>query len=155
MGLYDLDVRSLLGTGTAGVNELVLVIEQIDDVVKRISAEEQAFAPVTFAFGASVAPGAFGRADSAPSLSGHYDRAHEVTWKTLRGIKDDLIGFQEACRAAMVAIRDADDQAADHMRVVTDALGIVAAGGRGHGGQQARRDAQQHQDTDEAGRHDS
>ncbi len=150
MGLIDLDVRTLLGSGTAGVNELELVVEKINDAIKEISVAEASFVPETFAFGASLTPGSFGDADSAPGLAHHYQRAHEVTWKTLRGVKADLVEFRSACRAAMQEIQAADDQAADNLRVITRALEGVATRGRGRASSEAHHRARQAQDVDPA-----
>ncbi len=157
MAPLDLNISRLLqnGAGATGRDELEVVVDQINDVIRQITDEEQAFAPVTFAFGASVSPGSFGGADSSSALSQHYNRAHEVTWKTMQGIKDDLVEFREACRAAMEEISKADDNAADNMRVVTNALGIVATGGQGRRSERAHQDAQQSQDLGDGGGVDS
>jgi hypothetical protein len=134
-------------SGSSGLQELELVVEKIDMVIDLIEVEQAELQPVTFAFGASIADGSFGRADSSSHLSHHYNRAHEVTWKTLRGVKEDLVAFREACRAARDAIREADDQVADQMRTITSALGIVEAGGRGQRSHNAHQAAQQNQDV--------
>ena len=76
-------------------------------VIKRDRRRDGRACPRTFATDGTIQRASFGGADSAPNLAMHYSRAHEVTWKTLRGLKKDLVAFQDACRSR---------QGADHRR---------------------------------------
>jgi hypothetical protein len=145
--MLPFDVSALSANAPTSARELDLVHEEIDRVIKLIQDEQDALLPVAFAFGALVQPASFGQPDSAPKLAHHYSRAHDVTWKTLNGVKEDLIKFRDACTEARKAIVTADETAADDMRVISNALTIVAAGGRGDETNRAHREARQGQNT--------
>lgn len=132
------------GPGTSGPQGLDLAAEAIDDVIKRIDEEMAELLPVEFAFAGSIQSASFGGADSAPHLALHYSRAHEVIWKTLYGVKQDLETFQEACRTAKLQIVDTDQDAADRQNAIVTTL---EAGSSGQSGNHAHQQARQGQDV--------
>lgn len=132
---------------TEAVRELVLLEEVIDRVIKEIDAELVEFQPVEFAFDGLIRQGSFGGADSAPGLALHYTRAHDVTWKTLVGVKEDLEAFQQSCRDAKNQIILADERSADEQRRTLDAVETIYAGASNGQGRRDYQDARQNQDT--------
>lgn len=135
------------GSDDSAPQGLDLAVDAIDTVIKQIEAEMEVLLPVEFAFAASIQNGSFGGAESAPNLALHYSRAHEVTWKTLLGLKQDLEAFQQACRNAKQQIINADDDAAVRAERTRSAIETLEAGAAGHQGRQAHRDARQNQNT--------
>ena len=142
-GLIDDAWRS----GPAGGAGLDLVVGTINEVIATIQVEQDKLQPVGFAFGALVHPSAFGGSDSAPDLGLHYSRAHEVIWKTLEGIKQDLVGFQQACENAMSEIEKADDEAVSRAHSLERATESIAAGAAGSQSVDVHRNAQQNQNV--------
>ena len=140
MGFFDLN--GLIQAGIDGLTGIAVVEENVDRVIVQIEAEQENLRPVAFAFGALIHAPAFGGADSAPGLSMHYSKAHEVTWKTLKGVKQDLLDFQQALRDAKNEIIKADESSADRVRLVTNAIETVAAGSYGGHGDRAHENAQ-------------
>lgn len=139
------------GAGAADPEGLDLAEETIDEVITLIESKQQDLAPQHFATRGHINAGAFGGADSAPSLALHYSRAHEVITDTLEGVKKDLVAFQQACRDAKQAIVDADGESADRMRVAQAAVERLAVGAHSNEGEHAYDNAQQHQHTDGQG----
>ncbi|CAN5417271.1 hypothetical protein BH10ACT3_BH10ACT3_19490 [soil metagenome] len=126
---------------------LDLAEEAIDDVIKRIDAEQAKLVPAHFESAAMINDTSFGGADSAPVLALHYNRAHEVIAKTLSGIKDDLLAFQQACRDAKNEIIGADENSADRMRITQPAVEALEDGSQSREGLHDHHQAQQNQDV--------
>ena len=133
--------------GAAGGSGLDLVAETIREVIATIQSEQDKLEPVGFAFGALVYPSSFGGADSAPGLGLHYSRAHEVIWKTLEGIKQDLSAFAVACEQAMLEIEKADDEAVSRAHSIERATESIAVGAAGRRSVDDHRNAQQNQNV--------
>ena len=72
-------VRHARGAAPVGLD---LAADAIDDVIKRIEQEMSELLPVEFAFAGVDPADVVRRGESAPNLSLHYGRAHEVIWKT-------------------------------------------------------------------------
>lgn len=134
-------------SGPAAPQGLDLAVDAIDNVIKQIEVEMDVLLPVEFAFAGSIQKASFGGADAAPNLALHYSRAHEVTWKTLRGLKEDLVAFQEACRTAKQQIIVADEDAAEQHNRTRAAVEVLEAGSSNNQGRYEHRQAQQNQDT--------
>ncbi|MFB9311547.1 hypothetical protein [Nocardioides plantarum] len=134
-------------TTSSAPQGLDLAVEAIDDVIKRIEAEMDLLQPNEFASAGTIQSVSFGGADAAPNLALHYTRAHEVTWKTLRGVKSDLVAFQEACRTAKQQIVLADEDSADQYNRTRTAIEALEAGSDQHQGRWDHQQAQQDQDT--------
>ncbi len=144
-------VQDAAAGGAAGGSDrdgLDLTIDAINRVITTINNQQEQITPVGFAFGALIYPTAFGGADRAPNLGTHYSRAHEVTWKTLEGIKQDLEDFQEACRQAMKEIESADDDAAARNRALLNATDDLQMGQTARQSVRDHQDAQQNQNVD-------
>ncbi len=135
-------------SGSANGAGLDMAVQSIKEVITTIQTEQDQLKPVGFAFGALIAPSSFGGPDSAPNLGLHYTRAHEVIWKTLDGIKQDLMSFQEACENAMLEIERADDEAGQRVRSIERATETIAVGATGRRSVEAHQSAQQNQDVD-------
>lgn len=144
---FTLNLSQFLDVAPQGSTGLSLAEEAIDDVIKRIEEEMEVLRPEEFAFAASISAGSFGGADSAPNLALHHRRAHEVTWKTLRGVREDLLTFQEACRKAKHEIIAADEDAAGRHRSTLDAVEVLAVGSSHGQGRRDHEQAQQGQDV--------
>ena len=138
---------NVVPTTSSAPKGLDLAVEAIDDVVKRIEAEMDVLRPQEFATAGAIQRASFGGADAAPNLALHYTRAHEVTWKTLLGVKQDLVAFQEACRTAKQQIVLADEDSADQHNRTRTAIEALEAGSDQHQGRWDHRAAQQNQDT--------
>lgn len=149
IGVY---VGSVVGaaveSGSAGGAGLDVAVQSIKDVIATIQTEQDQLKPAGFAFGALIAPSSFGGPDSAPNLGLHYTRAHEVIWKTLDGIKQDLMSFQEACESAMIEIERADDEAGQRARSIEQATETITVGAAGRRSVEDHQSAQQNQDVD-------
>jgi uncharacterized protein YwlG (UPF0340 family) len=133
--------------GPAEPQGLDLAVDAIDHVIKQIETEMAVLEPEKFEAAGTIQRASFGGADAAPNLALHYTRAHEVTWKTLRGVKDDLVKFQDACRHAKQQIILADEEAADRHKKTRSAIEVLEAGSSTHQGTDQHRQAQQDQDT--------
>lgn len=145
--MVNLGLSDFLSTAPTGPQGLELAEEAIDDVIAKIDQEQAKLLPAKFAFAASIENASFGGADSAPGLALHYSRAHEVIWKTLSGVKEDLLAFQQACRDAKNEIVAADDSSAERMRIAQVAVETLASGSTSRRGQRDHREAQQGQDV--------
>jgi|GEM_PF-3327064 len=143
---FRLNLDPFLQTVPSGPQGLDLAEETIDGVIKQINTELAEFNPEAFAFAASIQDSSYGGADSAANLALHYNRAHEVIWKTLRGIRDDLESFQQACRDAKNEIISADENSYDRVRITRDAVDALTSGSTSREGQRQYDDAQQSQD---------
>lgn len=148
---FNLNLSQFLDTvpaaNTSAPQGLDLAVEAIDNVIKQIETEMAVLVPSEFASAGAIQKTSFGGADAAPNLALHYSRAHEVTWKTLRGVKEDLVSFQEACRNAKQQIITADEDAADQHNRTRSAVEVLAAGSSTHQGRYEHQQAQQNQDT--------
>lgn len=145
--LYNLE--QFVQTETIAPQGLDLAEKAIDDVIAQIDIELDALRPDEFETTGSIQPASFGGADAAPELALHHSRAHEVTYKTLRGLKDDLITFQDACRKAKQEVIVADQDAAERQQRTLQAVEILQVGASQ---QQSRHDHQQaQQDQDVSG----
>lgn len=136
-----LNMPDLIAAGSAGLDDIAVVEEKVDQVIKLIEVEQEKLLPVAFAFGALIQAPSFGGADSASNLALHYSKAHEVTWKTLRGVKEDLLDYQRSLRDAKTEIIKADESAGDRVRIITTALEGVASSTQGRHGRRAREEA--------------
>lgn len=141
------DLGAFTAAAPSGPEGLDLAEEAINDVINRIDEQQERLLPVNFAFAALISDASFGAGESAPNLSLHYGRAHEVTYKTLRGIKEDLLSFQQACRDAKNEIIAADDETAGRMRATQSAVDVLEDGSRSRRGERDHREAQQDQDV--------
>jgi hypothetical protein len=144
---FSLDLAAFVHTEPAAPQGLDLAEDAIDDVIKQIDAELDALQPVEFESTAAIRPTSFGGADAAPELALHHGRAHEVTYKTLRGLKDDLVTFQEACRKAKEEVVVADQDAAERQQRTLQAVEILQVGASQQQGRQDHAQAQQDQDV--------
>ncbi len=145
--LYNLD--QFVQTEPTAPQGLDLAEDAINDVITQINTELDGLKPAEFESDGAIQPTSFGGADAAPELALHHRRAHEVTYKTLRGLKDDLITFQEACRKAKEAVIVADQDAAARQQRTQQAVEILQVGASQ---QQSRHDHQQaQQDQDVSG----
>lgn len=144
---FRLNLDPFLQTVPSGPQGLDLAEETIDGVIKQIDTELAEFNPEAFAFAASIQESSYGGAESAANLALHYNRAHEVIWKTLRGIREDLSSFQQACRDAKNEIIAADEESADRIRITRNAVDALASGSTSRQGEHDHRDAQQSQDV--------
>ncbi len=124
-------LQQAVAAGASGASEINMVEDQIDAVVKQIEGELDQLWPYALAFGGSVSDLSWGGGESAPNLRLHYSKAHEVTWKTLMGVKQDLLDFQEACRLAKQEIVDADQSAGAQLASVTSAVEVLNTGNGG------------------------
>ncbi|CAN5425908.1 hypothetical protein BH09ACT12_BH09ACT12_11780 [soil metagenome] len=145
MGLMGLsDFVDALPSTPMGLD---LAEEAINDVIKQIDHEQEQLAPAHFESAGRISDSSFGGADSAPMLALHYSRAHEVIAKTLSGIKDDLLAFQQACRDAKDEIIGADESSADRMRITQTAVEALEDGSQSREGLHNHHQAQQNQDV--------
>jgi hypothetical protein len=144
---FRLNLDPFLQTVQGGPQGLDLAEETIDGVIKQIDTELAELNPEAFAFAASIQDSSYGGADSAANLALHYNRAHEVIWKTLRGIREDLESFQQACRDAKNEIISADEDSYDRIRITRDAVDALASGSTSREGQRQYDDARQGQDV--------
>lgn len=126
---------------------LDLAEDAIDRVIATVTAQMDAIAPEVFENHGAIQAASFGGADAAPNLSMHYNRAHEVTWKTLKGLKEDLEVFRDACRNARNQIVDIDEDSAERNARTRDALDLLTVGSTNGQGDRDNRNAQQNQDT--------
>lgn len=138
-------------SGSSAPQGLALVEDAIADVIKQINDELDQLNPEAFAFGALIQNASFGAADSAPKLALHYDRAHQVIWKTLRGVKEDLIAFQDSCREAVKEIKRADEESAAQMQAAQSAVEVLSTGALTDKGAEAHHQARQDQDVTAGG----
>jgi hypothetical protein len=148
---FNLNLSQFLDTvpfaSSSAPEGLDLAVDAIDDVVKQIEKEMEVLVPSEFASAGAIQKTSFGGADAAPNLALHYTRAHEVTWKTLRGVKADLVKFEEACQKAKQEIIAADEDAADRHNRTRSAVEVLTAGSDTHEGSYQHQQAQQNQDT--------
>lgn len=144
---FLLNLDFLRDTVAAEPKGLDLAADAIDDVIKQIDLELSELVPVEFRVAGSIQSASFGGADRAPNLALHHTRAHEVIWKTLLGVKQDLETFQEACRNAKNEIIGTDEDVADRQRRTTAAIEILQAGSTGRDGRDAHQQARQDQDV--------
>ncbi|WP_148612150.1 hypothetical protein [Nocardioides rubriscoriae] len=150
---FSLDLAAFVDTEPTGPQGLDLAEDAINNVIDQIDTELKTLRPVDFESEGAIRPTSFGGADAAPELALHHSRAHEVTYKTLIGLKDDLVAFQEACRKAKQEVVLADQDAAERQRRTLQAVELLEVGASQ---QQSRRDHEQaQQDQDVTGGSDA
>jgi hypothetical protein len=139
------------GTDPVGPQGLDLAVEAIDSVIKRIEDELAVLEPTKFASDGTIQKASFGGGDAAPNLALHYSRAHEVIAKTLLGVKEDLVTFQDACRNAKNEIVATDEDVAQQQNQNRAAVEILQAGVSPRDSSAAHQQAQQNQDVNGGG----
>lgn len=119
-------------------NDLTLVEDAITKVINAIGDDEIKLKPADFRQKGTIHKPALGGFDSAPGVSYHYTRAHDVVADTLAGFKKDLNAFRDACVDARKFVREADENAgANLLALQRQAANRLNQGSKAHHGDDA------------------
>jgi hypothetical protein len=127
---------------------LELADQTIESVIKVIEEEQAKLDPAEFENRGHISSVSYGGGERAPALALHYTRAHAVTTDTLRGVREDLRTFQQACRDARKLIAGTDEDAADRLQVTQVAVDGLVVGSWSDRGEQSNEQAQEDHDYD-------
>lgn len=132
-----------------GRSDLQIVEDAITLVITTIDEEKGNVKPGEFRKDGFIADGSFGGFDKTPLLGLHHGRAQTVIADTLKGIKEDLNAFSEACHKAKKLIKDADANAGDSLLAKQKAVSQIAAGSTGANTETAYDDARNGRTTED------
>ncbi|HWJ68256.1 MAG TPA: hypothetical protein VNT31_16400 [Nocardioides sp.] len=122
---------------------LELVEESITAVISKIDDHLTTFKPGEFETNGEIPDGSFGSSDRGPLLAWHHRRAHKVTAATLKGVKQDLIAFRDACTLARGDVQQADDDAAVEVALTRQAVERLTEASTSNHAETANHTAQQ------------
>ena len=118
---------------SASPSGIAIVETAIQNAIDNIETELKKLKVKEFESGAFIPKRAFGAADRSPEIALHHTRAHAVITDTLVGVKQDLVLFQDACKAATAVFAQTEDGVETEMMVRTAVVQALAQGAGDYG----------------------
>lgn len=125
------------------IDGIELVEKEVTKVIGVIDEKLETIEPESFDTLGSIQATSFGDTERSPLLAVHHRRAHQVTYETLIGVRQDLIAFRKACVDARLFLKRADDDAADEAALTRRAVERLVQGSATNHGEAANTEAQQ------------
>lgn len=154
---FPSDIMAKLLDGPADqdtIDGIALVETEVTKVIGVIDEKLETIKPESFDSLGTIQPTSFGDTERSSFLAVHHRRAHQVTYETLIGVRQDLVAFRKGCVEARLFLQRADDNAADEAALTRKAVDRLAAGSSTNHADTANAQAQQNgsgiEPTDEA-----
>lgn len=140
----DIMAKLLDGPSDQGtIDGIALVESEVTKVIGVIDEKLESIKPESFDSLGAIQPTSFGDTERSPLLAVHHRRAHQVTYETLVGVRQDLVAFRKGCVEARLFLQRADDNAADEAALTRKAVDRLAQGSATNHAETANTQAQQ------------
>lgn len=143
---FPSDIMAKLLDGPADqetIDGIALVETEVTKVIGVIDEKLETIKPESFDSLGAIQSTSFGDTERSALLSVHHRRAHQVTYETLVGVRQDLVAFRKGCVEARLFLQRADDNAADEVALTRKAVERLAQGSATNHAETANAQAQQ------------